>query len=66
MEALLAGEAAAVEINAVKPRRGFFEVRVRGGATVVSLGPLKRPFGPLRELDLEAVAEDVKAALQSK
>jgi len=63
VEALLAGEAATVEINAEKPRKGMFEVRVRGGKTVVSVGPMKRPFQALRALDMEDVAEDVKAAL---
>ena len=63
MEALLAGEAATVDINAEKPRKGMFEVRVRGGKTVVSVGPMKRPFQALRALDMEDVAEDVKAAL---
>ena len=63
VEALLAGEAATVDINAEKPRKGMFEVRVRGGKTVVSVGPMKRPFQALRALDMEDVAEDVKAAL---
>jgi len=63
VEALLAGEAATVEINAEKPRKGMFEVRVRGVKTVVSVGPMKRPFQALRALDMEDVAEDVKAAL---
>ena len=50
-------------INGEKPGKGNFVVRVEGGATVVELVALKRPFPALKALDIDKVVEDVKAAL---
>ena len=47
-----------VTVNADKPRKGAFVVRV-GEETVVSLLALPRPFTKLRELDMEATAAKV-------
>ena len=52
-----------------RPRRGCFEVRIEDGkgktmSTVLSLLDLKRPFGKLKALDMDAVADDVRAALE--
>ena len=44
-----------VTINAEKPRKGVFEVRV-GDIVIVSTGPEPRPFPDLKALDIEAVA----------
>ncbi len=40
---------------AVKPRKGYFEVRV-GPETIVSLASMPRPFVKLRGLDMAATA----------
>ena len=45
-----------IEFNKEKPRRGCFEVRM-GDEIIVSLLGLKRPFVPLRELELEPIAK---------
>ena len=58
-----------VTVNAVRPRRGVFEVRV-GEAIVVSTGPEARPFPALKALDVNAVTKSTKdkvyAAYQSQ
>jgi hypothetical protein len=45
---------AKVSINAEKPRKGCFEVRVNG-AVVISLTDMARPFTKLKALDMDAV-----------
>ena len=52
-----------VTINAEKPRKGCFEVRV-SGKTVISLTDMPRPFVKLKALDMEALAGDVVKALR--
>lgn len=54
--------AASFALNAERPRKGTFEVRV-GGVAVLSLVGLPRPFTKLREADLAAVARDAAARL---
>ena len=44
-----------ITINAEKPRRGVFSVRV-GDAVIASTGPEARPFPALKALDIDAVA----------
>jgi len=43
-----------ITINAEKPRKGVFEVRV-GGAIIVTTGPEPRPFPELKALDIADV-----------
>lgn len=43
-----------VSINAEKPRRGVFEVRVVD-VVIASTGPEPRPFPDLKALDIDAV-----------
>jgi hypothetical protein len=51
-----------VTVNAERPRKGYFEVRVSGLAEpVISLPGMPRPFTKLRELDLAAAAAQVSA-----
>ena len=54
-----------IAVNPVKPRKGYFEVRLGSGAIVASYPAMPRPFKKLREADLDAVAKDVLAALGS-
>lgn len=54
-------EGAAFSINPEKPRKGCFEVRGPSGKVYVSLTDMPRPFKPLRELDVEELAERVAA-----
>ncbi|OMO86101.1 Selenoprotein, Rdx type [Corchorus capsularis] len=42
-----------VLLNPVKPRKGCFEVREEGGETFISLLDMKRPFNPMKALDLD-------------
>jgi len=58
------GKKAKVVINAEKPGKGNFVVTV-GSKTVVELRGMKRPFPPLKELDMEAIAKQVLEALES-
>ncbi|KAK4749091.1 hypothetical protein SAY87_026540 [Trapa incisa] len=44
-----------VLVNPDKPRRGCFEVREEGGEKFVSLLGMKRPFTPMKALDMEKV-----------
>ena len=45
-----------MSINAEKPRKGVFEVRV-GDRIIVSTGPEPRPFPDLKALDIGAVTK---------
>lgn len=54
-----------VKINAEKPGRGNFVVRV-GEKKVVELLAMKRPFAPLKALDMEEVCVNVIKALEAK
>ncbi|KAI4379731.1 hypothetical protein MLD38_005988 [Melastoma candidum] len=49
----------AVVINPEKPRRGCFEIRYEGGEKFISLLDMKRPFGPMKALDMEKVIADI-------
>ncbi|KAI3468764.1 hypothetical protein Pfo_025427 [Paulownia fortunei] len=48
-----------VLVNPEKPRRGCFEIREEGGEIFVSLLDMKRPFPPLKALDMEKVISDI-------
>ncbi|XP_024005191.1 selenoprotein H [Eutrema salsugineum] len=48
-----------VTLNPEKPRRGCFEIREEGGETFISLLEMKRPFAPMKALDMEEVIEDI-------
>ncbi|KAL1210449.1 hypothetical protein V5N11_006778 [Cardamine amara subsp. amara] len=48
-----------VTLNPEKPRRGCFEIREEGGQTFISLLEMKRPFAPMKALDMEEVIEDI-------
>ena len=66
LQKLVAAEVPSVkfEVNLEKPRKGFFEVRVQGAKKpVLSLGPMPRPFKPLRETVMDELAAKVVAAL---
>ncbi|KAF9660597.1 hypothetical protein SADUNF_SadunfUnG0005600 [Salix dunnii] len=41
------------------PRRGCFEIREEGGETFISLQGMKRPFPPLKALDMDKVISDI-------
>lgn len=59
------GDKAKVEINAEKPGRGNFVVKVEGvEKPIVELIGMKRPFPPLKALDMDKVCEDVVNALK--
>lgn len=54
------GKAAKVVVNEDKPRKGAFVVTVSGvKEPIVELLDLKRPFGPLKALDMEEVVQNV-------
>eukprot|EP00551_Chaetoceros_affinis_P003444 CAMPEP_0203649030 /NCGR_PEP_ID=MMETSP0088-20131115/20714_1 /ASSEMBLY_ACC=CAM_ASM_001087 /TAXON_ID=426623 /ORGANISM="Chaetoceros affinis, Strain CCMP159" /LENGTH=138 /DNA_ID=CAMNT_0050507285 /DNA_START=36 /DNA_END=452 /DNA_ORIENTATION=+ len=58
------GNKAAVEINKEKPGKGNFIIRISGiDNPIVELKEMKRPFKPLKELDMEDVIEKVLAAI---
>ena len=61
-EAAVKAAGGSVTINAEKPRKGCFEVKV-GDKTIVSLLDMPRPFGPLKALDMDDLAAKVTAAL---
>ncbi|KAH1082805.1 hypothetical protein J1N35_022566 [Gossypium stocksii] len=42
-----------------EPKRGCFEIREEGGETFISLLDMKRPFKPIKELDMEKVISDI-------
>ncbi|PIN06062.1 hypothetical protein CDL12_21388 [Handroanthus impetiginosus] len=48
-----------VVVNPEKPRRGCFEIREEGGDVFVSLLDMKRPFKPMKDLDMEEVISDI-------
>ncbi|CAA7015234.1 unnamed protein product [Microthlaspi erraticum] len=48
-----------VTLNPEKPRRGCFEIRKEGGETFISLLEMKRPFAPMKALDMEEVIEEI-------
>ncbi|KAK6158166.1 hypothetical protein DH2020_005480 [Rehmannia glutinosa] len=48
-----------VLVNPEKPRRGCFEIREKGGGIFVSLLDMKRPFKPMKDLDMEKVISDI-------
>ncbi|CAB9497262.1 expressed unknown protein [Seminavis robusta] len=58
------GKKATVKINEEKPGKGNFVVRISGKEEpVVELLGMKRPFPPLKQLDMDEVCEKVLAAL---
>ena len=58
------GSKAKVEINKEKPGKGNFIVKVSGvEEAIVELKGMKRPFKPLKELDMDDVIEKVLAAI---
>jgi len=60
------GKKATVEINKEKPGRGNFVVRVNGvQEPIVELLSLKRPFPPLKALDMEEISNKVISAIES-
>lgn len=54
-----------VVLNPEKPRRGCFEIREEGGDIFVSLLDMKRPFPPLKALDLDQVISDIVEKIRS-
>ena len=46
-----------------RPRKGCFEVILPGGKVALSLTGLKRPFKPLKALDMEDEIEKILAKL---
>lgn len=44
-----------VHVNPEKPRRGCFEIREEGGEKFITLLDMKRPFKPMKELDMDKV-----------
>lgn len=48
-----------VVVNPEKPRRGCFEIREEGGEVFVSLVGMKRPFPPLKKLDMEELISQI-------
>lgn len=48
-----------VILNPEKPRRGCFEIREEGGEKFISLLDMKRPFTPMKQLDMEKVIADI-------
>ncbi|KAL8515717.1 hypothetical protein ACS0TY_014410 [Phlomoides rotata] len=48
-----------VLVNPEKPRTGCFEIREEGGEVFVSLLDMKRPFPPLKELDMEKLISEI-------
>jgi alanyl-tRNA synthetase len=58
------GDKAVVTVNAEKPGKGNFVVRV-GGKKVVELLAMNRPFPPLKALNMEEVCANVLKALEA-
>ncbi|XP_028084909.1 uncharacterized protein LOC114286023 [Camellia sinensis] len=48
-----------VLVNPEKPRRGCFEIREEGGEKFISLLDMKRPFTPMKALDMDKVISDI-------
>ncbi|KAL9442751.1 hypothetical protein AB3S75_016176 [Citrus x aurantiifolia] len=53
-----------VLLNPEKPRRGCFEIREDGGEKFISLLDMKRPFKPMKDLDMDEVVSDIVAKLK--
>ncbi|KAL1194037.1 hypothetical protein V5N11_006463 [Cardamine amara subsp. amara] len=53
-----------VTVNPDKPRRGCFEIREEGGETFISLLDMKRPFTPMKELDMDKVIADIEEKIK--
>ncbi|KAI9097898.1 hypothetical protein K1719_025669 [Acacia pycnantha] len=49
----------AVILNPEKPRKGCFEIRQEGGETFISLLDMKRPFKPMKDLDMDNLIADI-------
>eukprot|EP00544_Gedaniella_sp_CCMP2646_P003705 CAMPEP_0202494868 /NCGR_PEP_ID=MMETSP1361-20130828/14134_1 /ASSEMBLY_ACC=CAM_ASM_000849 /TAXON_ID=210615 /ORGANISM="Staurosira complex sp., Strain CCMP2646" /LENGTH=128 /DNA_ID=CAMNT_0049125623 /DNA_START=27 /DNA_END=413 /DNA_ORIENTATION=+ len=59
------GDAAVVQVNPEKPGKGTFVVKVVGvEEPIVELLGMKRPFQPLKALDMDEVSSQVLAALE--
>ncbi|KAL5782922.1 hypothetical protein ACOSP7_007951 [Xanthoceras sorbifolium] len=48
-----------VLVNPEKPRRGCFEIREEGGETFISLRDMKRPFKPMKDLEMALVISEI-------
>ncbi|CAH9144341.1 unnamed protein product [Cuscuta epithymum] len=48
-----------VVVNPEKPRRGCFEVREEDGEKFISLLEMKRPFQPMKDLDMDEVISGI-------
>ncbi|KAF4351055.1 hypothetical protein CsatB_008239 [Cannabis sativa] len=48
-----------VVLNPDKPRRGCFEIREKDGETFISLLEMKRPFQPMKDLDMDKTIKDI-------
>nr|GMD75145.1 selenoprotein H-like [Ipomoea batatas]GMD81412.1 selenoprotein H-like [Ipomoea batatas] len=48
-----------VVVNPEKPRRGCFEIREENGEKFISLLNMKRPFAPMKALDMDKVVSDI-------
>ncbi|KAM7265535.1 hypothetical protein ACFE04_003218 [Oxalis oulophora] len=53
-----------VVLNPKKPRKGCFEIREEGGEKFITLLDLKRPFKPMKDLDMEKVISDIVEKLK--
>ncbi|KAL6212209.1 hypothetical protein ACLB2K_017430 [Fragaria x ananassa] len=53
-----------VKINPVKPRRGCFEIREEGGEKFISLLDMRRPFKPMKDLNMQEVIDDIIQKIQ--
>ncbi|KAJ1630008.1 hypothetical protein T492DRAFT_593304, partial [Pavlovales sp. CCMP2436] len=68
LEKSLASEATVV-VNSDKPRKGCFEVTLRGedgtqqGEPIISLLDMARPFTKLKALDMDEIAAETKKRL---
>ncbi|KAK2453028.1 selenoprotein H [Trifolium repens] len=54
-----------LKLNPEKPRRGCFEIRQDGGKVFVSLLGMKRPFKPMKDLNMDKVISDIIAGLSN-
>ncbi|KAJ4833577.1 hypothetical protein Tsubulata_026893 [Turnera subulata] len=48
-----------VLLNPDKPRRGCLEIREEGGEKFISLLDMKRPFQPMKDLDMDQIISDI-------
>ncbi|XP_028802390.1 uncharacterized protein LOC114757489 [Neltuma alba] len=55
-----------VILNPEKPRRGCFEIREEGGEIFISLLDMKRPFTPMKQLDMDKVIADIIDQINNK